>query len=177
MDVLIRPMKLEDISQVHEIDVQSFSLPWPERSFRYELTENQTSRLWVAEIGDPGDARIVAMMVLWLILDEAHIGTIAVHSDYRRMGIGRKLLAHALLHAVDEGVASVFLEVRRSNHTAQSLYAQFGFTLDGIRPRYYQDTGEDALLLSLSGLQEASTRAHLLKILLSQSGEQALMGG
>ena len=54
MDVLIRPMKLEDISQVHEIDVQSFSLPWPERSFRYELTENQTSRLWVAEVGDPG---------------------------------------------------------------------------------------------------------------------------
>jgi [ribosomal protein S18]-alanine N-acetyltransferase len=50
LEVIIRPMKLEDIEQVHQIDVLSFSLPWPERSFRFELTENRSSRLWVAEV-------------------------------------------------------------------------------------------------------------------------------
>jgi len=68
-----------------------FSLPWPERSFRFELTENPVSCGWVAEV----DGRIVAMLVLWFIIDEAHIATIAVHPDFRRQGIGEQILLHA----------------------------------------------------------------------------------
>ncbi len=177
MKLVIRPMGLDDVSQVHEIDILSISLPWPERSFRYELLENSSSRLWVVEGEDEAGKRILAFIVLWLIIDEAHIGTIAVHPDFRRLGLGQMLLAHALLRAASEGVTRVFLEVRRGNISAQMMYQKFGFILDGVRPRYYQDTGEDAFLLSLSGLQEANIKAYLRKLLVPPSGEQASIGG
>jgi len=84
MKVDIRKMTLDDLPQVIAIDQVSFSLPWPERSFRFEITDNPASRCWVIE-GEGG--RIIGMLVLWLIVDEAHIATIAVHADYRRQGI------------------------------------------------------------------------------------------
>jgi [ribosomal protein S18]-alanine N-acetyltransferase len=154
VEVTIRPMTLEDIEQVHQIDVLSFSLPWPERSFRFELTENRSSRLWVAEVTNAaGDRQIAAATVIWVIEDEGHIGTFAVHPDFRRLGIGRKLLAKGLLESWSEGVRKVFLEVRRGNLPAQQLYRSFGFVDEGIRPRYYRDTGEDALLMALDPLE------------------------
>lgn len=153
MEVTIRPMTLEDIEQVHQIDVLSFSLPWPERSFRFELSENRSSRLWVAEVSDAaGNRRISAAMVIWVIEDEGHIGTFAVHPDFRRQGMGQKLLAKGLAECWSEGVRKVFLEVRRGNISAQQLYRKFGFVDQGIRPRYYRDTGEDALLMVLDPL-------------------------
>jgi ribosomal-protein-alanine N-acetyltransferase len=143
-------MEWEDIEQVHQIDVLSFTLPWPERSFRFELTENRSSRLWVAEtVNDAGQRCVAAAVVLWVIEDEGHIGTLAVHPNCRRMGIGRRLLAHSLLEIWREGVRQVFLEVRRGNLAAQQLYRSFGFIEEGVRPRYYRDTGEDALLMRL----------------------------
>lgn len=147
-------MRLEDLEQVHAIDVLSFRLPWSERSFRYELTGNQASRLWVAEITDPsGQTVVVGQVAIWLIIDEAHIGTIAIHPDYRRQGIGRKLLAEALLSIEKEGAKQAFLEVRRSNESAQAMYQKFGFEVVGVRPRYYKDNNEDALLLTLPELR------------------------
>jgi ribosomal-protein-alanine N-acetyltransferase len=145
---VIRRMLLEDVPAVHEIDTLSFSLPWAERSFRFELTENPVSRGWVAEM----DGRIAAMLVLWFIIDEAHIATIAVHPDYRRQGIGEKVLLHALLAVQDEGARRVFLEVRAGNAVAQAMYKKYGFVADGIRPRYYKDNNEDAVLMSLNSL-------------------------
>ncbi len=150
MDIVIRPMQEKDIRQVHEIDKLSFSLPWPERSFRFELSENPSSRLWVAEVDDqPGQKAVVGVLVMWVIIDEGHIGTLAVHPSYRRAGVARKLLAKSLLEATREGLTQVFLEVRRGNLGAQRLYEQFGFKVDGIRARYYRDNGEDALLMRL----------------------------
>jgi ribosomal-protein-alanine N-acetyltransferase len=142
---LIRRMTLEDVPAVHEIDTLSFSLPWPERSFRYEVTENPVSRGWVAEV----DGQIAAMLVLWLIIDEAHIATIAVHPDFRRQGIGEKILIHALRAAQGEGVQRAFLEVRAGNTAAQAMYKKYGFEFTGIRPGYYKDNNEDALLMDL----------------------------
>ncbi len=143
-------MQEKDIKQVHEIDRLSFSLPWPERSFRFELNENPSTRLWVAEAhGQDGTPRIVGMLVMWVIIDEGHIGTIATHPDYRHLGVGRKLLAKSLLEASQEGLVQVFLEVRRSNLAAQRLYESFDFKVDGIRSHYYRDNGEDALLMRL----------------------------
>src|SRR5512140_1346880 len=104
---VIRRMTLEDVPAVHEIDTLSFSLPWPERSFRFELTENPVSRCWVAEV----DGRIAAMLVLWFIIDEAHVATIAVHPDFRRQGIGEQILLCALRSAQAEGARRAFLEV------------------------------------------------------------------
>ncbi len=150
MSVIYRRMKLEDVPFVHEIDVLSFSLPWPERSFRYEVNENPGARGWVAEV----DGRIAAMLVLWIILDEAHIATIATHPDFRRRGIGERLMVTALLSASKEGSRRAFLEVRAGNLEAQALYRKYGFVVDGVRLRYYKDNNEDAILMSLDGLQD-----------------------
>jgi len=149
MNVAIRNMKLDDIDQVVAIDQVSFSLPWPERSFRFELTDNPASRCWVAE----ANGRIVGMIVIWLLIDEAHIATIATHPDFRRQGIARKLLEHALKYLMGEGAKSSFLEVRESNVAAQEMYRQFGFEESGRRPRYYKDNDEDAILMMLGSIQ------------------------
>ena len=160
---IFRAMKVEDVEQVYEIDVKSFSLPWSSRSFRYEVTENQASRPWVAEWQDStGQSQLAGMLVLWLVIDEAHVGTFAVHPLFRRRSVGQHLLAYALLDAYERGIRTVFLEVRRSNLGAQALYRKFGFTLDGVRPRYYLDNNEDALLMALHDLNPESLR-HLLE--------------
>ncbi len=148
MNLVLRRMTLADVPAVHEIDVLSFSLPWPERSFKFEVTENPVSRGWVAEV----DGRIAAMLVLWLVVDEAHIATIATHPDFRRQGIGEKLMIAALVAAREEGATRSFLEVRAGNLGAQALYKKYGFVVDGIRPKYYKDNNEDAILMSLNGL-------------------------
>jgi ribosomal-protein-alanine N-acetyltransferase len=150
VELRFRKMQAEDIEQVYAIDVLSFSLPWSERSYRYEVSENQNSRNWVAEAVDAqGHTQIVAMIVVWLILDEAHIATIAIHPDFRHRGIGRRLLAIALLNAAEQGALQSFLEVRRGNLNALALYQQFGFKVVGVRSGYYQDNHEDALLMTL----------------------------
>src|SRR5512143_2197809 len=108
MSFEIRRMREADMSAVHAIDHASFSLPWPERSFRFEVTSNPAARCWVAEM----EGQVVAVLVIWMITDEAHIATIATHPDFRRRGIGEDLLRHALEQAVEEGAVRAFLEVR-----------------------------------------------------------------
>ena len=152
--IRFRPMTLADVPRVHEIDVLSFSMPWSERSYRFEVTENRNSLILVAEVNRPGaPAELAGMIVVWVILDEAHVATIATHPDYRGQGIGRRLLARALLAAYERGARLAYLEVRRSNRIAQNLYDQFGFQVVGERPRYYQDNNEDALLMTLESLE------------------------
>lgn len=138
-----------DLEQVVAIDQVSFSLPWPQRSFRYELTDNFTSRSWVVEV----DGCVAAMMVGWLIVDELHVATIATHPDFRGRGIGKKLLLHALHSAREEGAIRSFLEVRESNVIAIEMYRRLGFVEDGRRKQYYKDNNEDAILMSLNDLQ------------------------
>ena len=148
----IRKMTLEDVPDVIDLDQKSFSLPWPERSFRFELTANPASRSWVADL----DGKIVGMIVVWLIIDEAHVATLATHPDFRRRGIAKKLLAHALRHLMDDGARSSFLEVRESNIAAQEMYRKFGYEASGRRPRYYKDNDEDAILMNLASLNAES---------------------
>ena len=148
MNYVIRKMIMKDLDQVVAIDQVSFSLPWPKRSFQFELTDNPASRSWVIEWNE----KIVAMIVSWLILDELHIATIATQPDFRRQGLGRKLLNHALLTAREEGAVRAFLEVRESNAVAINMYRSFGFVEDGRRKEYYKDNNEDAVLMSLNDL-------------------------
>jgi len=148
MKLTIRKMTVEDVPAVVDLDQKSFSLPWPERSFRFELTDNPASRCWVAEL----DGTVVGMIVVWLIVDEAHVATLATHPDFRRQGIGRRLLAQALRHLIEEGAQSSFLEVRESNIAAQEMYHKFGYEATGRRRRYYRDNDEDAILMNLESL-------------------------
>jgi len=149
MNPVIRKMTIDDVPVVVELDKMSFSLPWPERSFRFELTDNPTSRCWVAEV----DGRIVSMIVVWLFVAEAHIATLATHPDFRRQGIAKKLLAHALQYLISEGAQSSFLEVRASNAAAQEMYRKFGYKESGRRQHYYKDNDEDAILMKLDSLK------------------------
>ena len=144
MSLEIRRMAEADLPAVIGIDQSSFSLPWPERSFHFELTGNPASRCWVGEF----EGRVVTMLVIWMILDEAHVATIATHPDFRHQGFGKQLLVHALKAAVEEGAVRSFLEVREGNLSAQAMYRQLGFIEDGRRQHYYRDNGEDAILMS-----------------------------
>ncbi len=148
MSHVIRKMTMDDLEQVVAIDQISFSLPWPARSFRFEVTDNEASRCWVADL----DGRIIAMLVGWFIVDELHVATIATHPEFRGQGIGREILLHALCVAKEEGAIKSFLEVRESNEVAQNMYRNFGFVEDGRRKGYYKDNGEDAILMSLDQL-------------------------
>lgn len=154
LDVRFRPMALADIPRVHEIDALSFSLPWSERSYLFELLENKASLILVAEAGRSGvEAELVGMIVIWVILDEAHVATIATHPDFRGQGIGQQLLARGLLAAYERGARLSYLEVRRGNLIAQTMYRRFGYQVVGERPGYYQDNHEDALLMTLPELR------------------------
>jgi ribosomal-protein-alanine N-acetyltransferase len=93
------------------------------------------------------------MIVVWLIVEEAHVATLATHPDFRRQGIGKQLLAHALRQLLAEGAQSSFLEVRESNVAAQEMYRKFGYVVSGRRRRYYKDNDEDAILMNLDSLK------------------------
>lgn len=154
--IRLRAMGLHDIERVHAIDMLSFSLPWSERSYRFELTENKNALVYVAEVDTPGgEPLVIGMIVIWVVLDEAHVATLAVHPEYRKLGAARRLLAHGLRAAAERGAVLAYLEVRRSNRAAQALYESFGFEVVGERPRYYKDNQEDALLMTLNDLQSA----------------------
>lgn len=142
-----------DIPAVVSIDRSSFSLPWPERSFTFEINENEHSIPLVAEIiGADGQPTLAGFIVTWVIVDEAHIGSIAVLEPYRGKGIGEMLARTSLRLARERECVMGYLEVRRGNPAAIQLYEKLGFTVDGIRPRYYEDNHEDAILMSLTSL-------------------------
>ena len=146
-------MRVDDIPQVAALDDLSFADPWPQGSFEYELKANDYSLCLVAEDPDAAEGQtIVGALVIWLIVDEAHIATIAVHPNYRHRGVGRRLLAEGLLQAADRVAVKSLLEVRSGNTEALHLYYGFGFKAVGLRPNYYQAEQEDALLLDLDPL-------------------------
>jgi ribosomal-protein-alanine N-acetyltransferase len=148
--ILIRPMRLDDLQEVQAIDRASFSLPWPPSSYRYELEDNQFSFLYVAEDRrEAGTSRVVGMIVVWMIMDESHIATLAVLPEFRRRGISQRLLKVALMEAIQRGARLATLEVRANNRVAQALYRRFRFVVVGRRARYYQDNQEDALIMTV----------------------------
>ena len=155
--ILFRKIEYADLPAVIEIDRVSFSMPWPPQSFEFELKNNPVARLWLAEaVQEDGSRQVCGMIVVWLVIDEAHIGTIAVLPGYRRQGIATRLLKFSLTRLQHEGARSVYLEVRHSNIEAQRLYDRFGFKLSGVRKNYYSDNNEDALLFTLDHLEQKS---------------------
>lgn len=142
----IAPIDEPDLDAVVEIERTAFPYPWSRAIFARELTYE-----WGHLIGlfDRQVGRLVGYVNYWLVYDEIHVLNVAVHSDRRREGLGRALIEHVLSFARVHRCASVTLEVRRSNLGAQALYKAFGFEQVGIRPRYYMENGEDALLLTL----------------------------
>ncbi len=159
----IVPMDPADIPQVLEIDRLSFPLPWSEASYRHELTANPAShflvmmdpqaqvqpKLLARWLGARSSRKVVGYAGFWLVVDEAHISTIAVRPEYRGQGLGEQLLVALLKRALDLGAAMATLEVRVGNGVAQNLYRKYGFEEVGRRKHYYRDNGEDALLMTV----------------------------
>jgi ribosomal-protein-alanine N-acetyltransferase len=146
--LLIRRAGLADVSAIWAIEKLSFPSPWSRWSFLAELG-HRNSRTLVAGPPAPQPWRLWAYLIFWVVLEEMHILNLAVHPAHRRRGIARRLLVEGLAQARTLGAEMAWLEVRPSNLTARALYASFGFKEVGRRARYYDDTQEDALLLTL----------------------------
>lgn len=158
LQATVRSMTVDDLPGVLDIDRLSFALPWPERSFRFELTENDAAHLLVAETAWGGRIRLAGYLGYWLLVDEMHISTLAVHPDVRGQGLGERLLMAGLDQARRQGAEMATLEVRPTNEAAVALYRKHGFQRVGRRRAYYRDNNEDALLMTLSGLSTRRTR-------------------
>lgn len=143
MDLIVRQAEKKDIRPMAEMDILCFSAPWSEKSFEKEINENQLAFYIVAEI----DGRLVGYAGLWCILEEGHITNVAVHPEFRRRGIGEALVSLLLQYTIENGILNHTLEVRASNDAAISLYTKFGFYPAGIRKNYYEDNGEDAIIM------------------------------
>jgi ribosomal-protein-alanine N-acetyltransferase len=156
----IEPMTLEDLPEVHAIEHASFSTPWPDDAYRSELRTNRLASYLVARADDA----IIAFAGTWLLVDEAHIVTFAVHPDWRRRGVGERLLIALLDAALARGAREATLEVRLSNVAARRLYEKYGFRPVGLRPRYYTDNGEDALIMTTEPLAGPDMRDRLERL-------------
>ena len=141
--IIIESMNIGQLNEVLEIEKLCFTTPWSENSFVYDLTENDKAIYISALIED----RVVGYCGIWMICDEAHIMNIAVHPDFRRMGIGSIIIEKIIDIAFDNNLQSMTLEVKISNYAAIDLYKRFGFAQFGIRKGYYEDTNEDAIIM------------------------------
>ena len=145
----IRAMRADDIPRVMAIDSLSFPNPWPETTYRFEISENPSAHLLVLEVeAEQARTQVIGFAGYWFIIDEAHISTLAIHPDWRGRGMGQVLLRALLREAAWRGALSATLEVRRGNRVAQRLYERHGFAVVGRRLGYYSDNGEDALLMT-----------------------------
>jgi ribosomal-protein-alanine N-acetyltransferase len=160
LKVVISVMRLEDLDQVQHIEEASFSTPWPPNAYRSELLTNRLASYLVARVDD----RIVAYGGMWLMVDEAHITTFAVHPAWRRQRLGERLLLAFLDLARDRHAREATLEVRLSNLAARRLYEKYGFRPVGVRPRYYSDNNEDALIMTTSPLADPEQRARIERL-------------
>lgn len=143
--IAIRVFQPCDIPAVLQIQTSSpAAAQWPESAYRELIRAGQNA--WVAE----HEGALAGFLVARLIAAEMEILNLAVHANLRRRGIGTALLHHALLRGVQDGSRNVFLEVRSSNKEAQSFYEAHGFVPAGVRPGYYRNPDEGALVLALA---------------------------
>lgn len=136
-------MKKTHLDDVVEIERYSFPTPWSREAYFHEIAGNDFAYYTVALLC----GKVVGYCGMWVILDEAHVTTIAAHPEYRSRGLGAKLLHQLINEALLRGCNKMTLEVRPSNHHALRLYTKTGFVSHGLRPGYYADTGEDAIIM------------------------------
>jgi len=156
---VVEPMAVSDLGDVMVIERLSFSSPWSERAYRFEIEQNENSVMLVVRPAFPqslwdrirGRAGVRSPVLgyggLWLLVDEAHISTIAVHPQWRGKGLGELVMLSLLEQGIKRGMQRSTLEVRVSNEAAQGLYRKLGFASAGRQRRYYSDNNEDAYIM------------------------------
>ncbi len=142
---LIQGRKL-DIEEIMDIECQSFKSPWSWQNILSEF-DNAVSQFWLAR-HKPDQRVVVAYILFWIIYDELHILKVATHPNWRKQGLGERLVMHAITLGQEQAVRTVSLEVRRSNIAAICLYQKLGFKVIHVRPRYYENQ-EDAMIMEL----------------------------
>jgi [ribosomal protein S18]-alanine N-acetyltransferase len=158
--VSIEPMGLDDLPTVQAIEEASFTTPWPPHAYRSEIESNRLAQYIVARVG----GQVVAYAGMWMMVDEAHVTTFAVHPRWRRQRIGERLLLTLLDLARGRRAREATLEVRLSNLAARRLYEKYGFRPVGLRPRYYSDDNEDALIMTTESLDMPRMQARIERL-------------
>lgn len=171
---LVEPMTPADVAQVMEIEQVVFPAPWSARAYHYEITENEYSTMLVLRPASrPAPQRLLHRLGLlepgpvlgyagfWLLVDEAHICTIAVDPQWQGRGLGELLLIALLDWGQESGAVRATLEVRVSNRVAQELYYKYHFEIVGRRKRYYINNNEDAYIMTTPLFESPEYQQHL----------------
>jgi len=141
--ISIRRASPADLDAIMRIEEASFAEPWPRQAMLDEIAKHSWSVVVVATIR----GEIAGFAVYWIVADERHLQNVATAAPFRRSGVGRALVCHVVEEAKRGGAQFVVLEVRASNAAAKGLYAGFEFQSIGVRRGYYQDNGEDAIVM------------------------------
>lgn len=145
----IAPMTDDDLKEVVDIETLSFPSTWPQNAFVNEIHENKLAHYFVGRV----EGKVVAYGGIWVILEDSHITTIAVHPDARGKRYGELMLLHLLDETIAKGASWITLEVRETNTVAQNLYRKYGFTIVSTRRGYYSDNNENALVMWAGNLK------------------------
>jgi len=140
--VVIEPMQPDDLDEVLAIEREAFPSAWSRGSYEREL-RNDNSHYFRARFAGV----LVAYAGMWIVYDESHITTIAVHPQWRRRGLAARLLRMLIRLACERGALRLTLEVRERNEAARALYQRLGFEEKAVLPGYYGDTGENGVVM------------------------------
>ena len=165
----IEPMTQGDLPAVLRIEGASFTTSWPANAFFNEIRDNKLAHYFIGRLG----GHVVAYGGIWVILEDSHVTTIAVHPDYRGLKLGEEMLLKLLDEAIAQGASWITLEVRESNDVAQKLYRKYGFTTVSTRRGYYSDNGENALVMWAGNLKGELYGARLRALRASLADEIA----
>ncbi|MFO7590799.1 MAG: ribosomal protein S18-alanine N-acetyltransferase [Acidimicrobiia bacterium] len=143
LTVEITPMLRRHVRSVLRIEDQVYPRPWSQNLFLSELAMSSSRRYLVARVG----RKIVGYGGMMLVAEDGHVTTLAVDPDWHRFQIGTRLMLVLTRAALARDARNLTLEVRVANDGAQGLYRKFGFAPVGVRKGYYQETGEDALVM------------------------------
>jgi len=141
-------MTEDDLDEVMKIERTSFRVPWTPGMFMQDL-DFPLARCLAARYESAGKKRLAGYVLCWFVADEVHVTNIAVREDLRKQGVATRLLEEALCQARRDRMRHCTLEVRASNEAAKGFYRKLGFESRGIRPKYYSDNNEDAVIMWL----------------------------
>ena len=149
--VEVVPMRRRHLRGVLAVEELVYPKPWSANLFTTEMSQPDSRRYVVAVeqscVGRFGRRTVLGYAGVMVVVGEAHITTVATHPHHHRRKIASRLLVHLLREARALGAEAATLEVRVNNRGAQRLYSAFGFAPVGVRPRYYAETNEDALIM------------------------------
>jgi ribosomal-protein-alanine N-acetyltransferase len=173
---IVEPMTMGDVDQVIAIEQIAFSAPWSARAFRFEISQNRQSTMLVIRPAPPHEGwlatslrrfaltrprEVLGYAGLWLLVDDIHVSTLAVHPDWQGRGLGELLLLALLDRGAELEACRATLEVRVSNLSAQQLYRKYGFEVVSRRRRYYSDNNEDAYIMATPLFETAGFQSNL----------------